>query len=256
MEISTVIGLAVSIGFVIYGMSRDFGMFVDMPSLAIVLGGTIGTVFIRYPIKMIAGLFPIVMKTFFVKTDSPDEMIKKIISLSVEAKKNGILGLEKVKIENHFLKKGVQLAIDGVEPELIEAVLNIDIMSTSKRHEAGSGMLVAAGDAAPAFGMIGTLIGLVLMLGDMDDPKGIGPSMAVALLTTFYGSFLANVLFLPMSDKLKYFHEQEMLIKRLIVNGILSIANGDHPAVVQEKLGSFLNPESRKLMESTMKTKA
>jgi chemotaxis protein MotA len=163
--------------------------------------------------------------------------------------------LEKVKIENSFLEKGVQLAIDGVEPELIEAVLNIDIRSTTQRHESGGGMLEAAGDAAPAFGMIGTLIGLVLMLSDMDDPKGIGPAMAVALLTTLYGSFLANVFFLPMADKLKYFHEQEMLIKRLIVNGILSIANGDHPAVVQEKLGSFLNPESRKVLEASMKTK-
>lgn len=255
MEISTIIGLVVAIGFIFYGMSRDFGMFVDVSSLAIVLGGTIGTIFIRYPIKMIAGLFPVIMKTFFVKLENPDEMIRKIVALSVEAKKNGILGLEKVKIENPFLKKGVQLAIDGVEPELIEAVLNIDIMSTTKRHETGSGMLESAGDAAPAFGMIGTLIGLVLMLGDMDDPKGIGPAMAVALLTTFYGAFLAHVIFLPMSDKLKYFHEQEMLIKRLIVNGILSIANGDHPAVVQEKLGSFLNPESRELMESSIKAR-
>lgn len=255
MEISTVIGLVMAIGFIFYGISRDLGMFVDITSLIIVLGGTIGTIFIRYPMKMIAGLFPIIMKTFFVKIDSPDEMIKKIISLSVEAKKNGILGLEKVKIENPFLKKGVRLAIDGVEPELIEAVLNIDIVSTTRRHETGSGMLEAAGDAAPAFGMIGTLIGLILMLGDMDDPKGIGPAMSLALLTTFYGAFLAHVIFLPMSDKLKYFHQEEMLIKRLIVNGILSIANGDHPAVVQEKLVSFLNPESRKFMESSMKTR-
>jgi chemotaxis protein MotA len=143
-----------------------------------------------------------------------------------------------------------------VEPELIEAVLNIDIMSTTKRHETGNGMLIAAGDAAPAFGMLGTLIGLILMLGNMDDPKGLGPAMAVAIITTFYGSFLANVFFLPMADKLKYFHEEEMLIKRLIVNGILSIANGDHPAVVQEKLGSFLNPDSRTMLESSLKTKS
>ncbi|UCH94897.1 MAG: MotA/TolQ/ExbB proton channel family protein [Candidatus Aminicenantes bacterium] len=253
MEISTVIGLVVAVGFIFYGISRDIGMFLDMNSLAIVLGGTIGTIFVRYPIKMIASLFPIIMKTFYVKIDNPDEMIKKIVSLSVEAKKNGILGLEKVKIENAFLRKGVQLAIDGVEPELIEAVLNIDMVSTTRRHETGRGMLVAAGDAAPAFGMMGTLIGLVLMLGDMDDPKGIGPAMALALLTTLYGVFMANVFFLPMADKLKYFHEQEMLIKRLIVNGILSIANGDHPAVVQEKIGSFLNPESRKRLDATMK---
>lgn len=255
MEISTVIGLVTAVGFIFYAISKDMGMFVDVNSMAIVIGGTVGTMFVRYPIKMIAGMMPVVMKTFFSTVESPDVMIKKIISLSVEAKKNGILGLEKVKIENPFLKKGVQLAIDGVEPELIEAVLNIDIGSTSQRHDAGRGMLEKAGDAAPAFGMIGTLIGLVLMLADMDDPKGIGPAMAVALLTTLYGSFMANVIFLPLADKLQYFHDQEMLIKKLIVNGILSIANGDHPAVVQEKLGSFLNPDARKILESTMKTR-
>ncbi len=182
-------------------------------------------------------------------------MIRKIISLSVEAKKNGILGLEKVKIENSFLKKGVQLAIDGVEPELIDAVLNIDIAATTQRHENGSGMLSSAGDSAPAFGMIGTLIGLVLMLQNMDDPKAIGPSMALALLTTLYGTLLANIFLLPLADKLRYYHDEEILLKRLIVNGILSIANGDHPAVVQEKLASFLKPESRKTLEATMKSR-
>lgn len=256
MEISTIIGLVVAIAFVIVGIGGNIGPFFDMQSVAIVVGGTIGVTFIRYPIKMLTSLIAIIMKTIFVKLESPDEMIRKIISLSVEAKKNGILGLEKVKIDNAFLKKGVQLAIDGVEPELIEAVLNIDISSTSLRHETGSGMLISAGDAAPAFGMIGTLIGLVLMLQNMDDPKAIGPSMAVALLTTLYGSLMANVFFLPMADKLKYYHEEEMLLKKLIVNGILSIANGDHPAVVQEKLASFLRPDSRKALEATMKKNA
>jgi len=255
MEISTIIGILAAVGFVLYGIKNDVGRFIDMPSIAIVLGGTISTLFIRYPIKMIASLFPVVMKTLFVKIEDPDDMIKRIISLSVEAKKNGILGLEKIKIENPFLKKGVQLAIDGVEPELIDAVLNIDISSTTQRHDTARGMLIAGGDAAPAFGMIGTLIGLVLMLANMDDPKGIGPAMAVALITTFYGSLMANIFFLPLADKLQYFHDQEMLIKKLILNGILSIANGDHPAVVQEKLGSFLNPEGRKLLESYSKTK-
>ncbi|MCP4148218.1 MAG: motility protein A [bacterium] len=255
MEISTIIGLVVAIGFVLFGIGANLGAFVDISSVAIVIGGTIGTTFIRYPIKMIAGLMPIILKTILIKLDSPDEMIKKIISLSVEAKKNGILGLEKVKIDNPFLKKGVQLAIDGVEPELIEAVLNIDISATSQRHETGNTMMTAAGDAAPAFGMVGTLIGLVLMLQNMDDPKSIGPSMAVALLTTLYGSLIANVFFFPLADKLSYFHNEEMQVKKLIVNGILSIANGDHPAVVQEKLGSFLNPGSRKVLEASMKGK-
>jgi len=255
MGISTIIGLVTALGFIIYAVGSDMKLFIELNSIMIVLGGTVGTVFIRYPLNMIAGLFPILTKVFFTRVENPDAMIKKIISLSVEAKKNGILGLEKVKIDNLFLKKGVQLAIDGVEPELIEAVLNIDINSTTKRHETGSGMLVAAGDAAPAFGMIGTLIGLVMMLSNMDDPKGIGPAMAIALLTTLYGLLLAHIFFLPMADKLKYFHDQEMLIKRLIVNGILSIVNGDHPAVVQEKLGSFLDPGARKVLEAAMKTR-
>jgi chemotaxis protein MotA len=253
MELSTIIGMVAALGFVAYAIGTNLGSFFDIDSISIVVGGTIGATFVRYPLKMITGLFPIVMKTIFVKLESPDDMIRKIISLSVEAKKNGILGLEKVKIDNSFLKKGVQLAIDGVEPELIEAVLNIDIAATTQRHETGSGMLMSAGDAAPAFGMVGTLIGLVQMLQNMDDPKAIGPSMAVALLTTLYGSLMANIFLLPMADKLTYYHNEEMLLKKLIVNGILSIANGDHPAVVQEKLASFLKPESRKVLEATMK---
>ncbi|MCP4219583.1 MAG: motility protein A, partial [bacterium] len=157
MDISTIIGLVVAVGFVIFGMSGNVGAFIEINSMAIVIGGTIGVMFVRYPIKMITGIVPVMMKTLFVKLESPDEMIKKIISLSVEAKKNGILGLEKVKIDNPFLKKGVQLAIDGVEPELIEAVLKIDISAMSQRHDNGNNLMVAAGDAAPAFGMVGTL---------------------------------------------------------------------------------------------------
>lgn len=253
MDISTIIGLVVAAAFVLFGTGGNVGSFIEFQSLAIVIGGTIGVTFVRYPLPVLTGLVPVLMKTIFVKLESPDEMIRKIISLSVEAKKNGILGLEKVKIDNPFLKKGVQLAIDGVEPELIEAVLHIDISSTTQRHDNGGTMLTAAGDAAPAFGMIGTLIGLVLMLQNMDDPKAIGPSMAIALLTTLYGSLMANVFFLPLADKLTYYHNEEMLIKRLIVNGILSIANGDHPAVVQEKLASFLRPDARKAVEAAAK---
>lgn len=251
MEISTILGLFACIAFIGYALSSNIAQFWDLDSVIIVVGGSIGVMFIRYPFKQVASLIPVLMKTIFVKLDNPEDMIKKIISLSVEAKKNGILGLEKVKIDNPFLKKGVQLAIDGVEPELIESVLKIDIASTTQRHDAGRAMMISAGDAAPAFGMLGTLIGLVLMLADMDDPKGIGPAMAVAIITTFYGSLISNVFFLPMADKLTYFHDQEMLVKQLIVNGILSIANGDHPAVVQEKLGSFLNPQARKVLEAT-----
>ncbi len=245
MEISTIIGLITAVVLIIMAMGSNIGSFIDPGSIMIVIGGTIGTIFMRYPLKNVFGLTPVVMKTITTKLESPDEMIKSILSLSVEAKKNGILGLEKVKIENPFLKKGVQLAIDGVEPELIEAVLKIDVKATDSRHQLGIGMLNSGGDAAPAFGMIGTLIGLVLMLGNMDDPKSIGPAMSIALLTTLYGSIMANVFFFPLADKLTFFHERETELKQLIISGILSIANGDHPAVVQEKLASFLQPALR-----------
>ena len=249
MEISTLAGLLIAVFFIAFAIREDIGAFVHVNSMMIVLGGTFGTILVRYPVKMAFRIVSLIKKTFVTKLESPDEMIKAIINLSVEAKKNGILGLEKVKIENPFLKKGIQLAIDGVEPELIDSVLSIDIATTTQRHENGRAILVSAGDAAPAFGMIGTLIGLVLMLGSMDDPKAIGPGMAVAIITTLYGSLIANIVFLPLADKLGFFHEQEMLLKQLILSGILAIANGDHPAVVQEKLSSFLNPDARQKLE-------
>ncbi len=249
MDISTIIGLLTAIILIVMAMGSNLASFIDAPSLMIVVGGTIGAIFIRYPLNSVFSIYKIGLKTILTKLESPDAMIRNILSLSVEAKKNGILGLEKVKIENAFLKKGVQLAIDGVEPELIEAVLKIDVASTGARHEVGIGMLASGGDAAPAFGMIGTLVGLVLMLGNMDDPKSIGPAMSIALLTTLYGSILANVFFIPLSDKLTFFHLREAELKNLIISGILSIANGDHPAVVQEKLASFLQPSLRASIE-------
>lgn len=253
MEISTIVGLSVGTILVLLSIIGDIGAFIDIPSVLIVGGGTVGAVITRYSFSVLLNFPNIVLKTIFTKLENPQEMIKKIISLSIEAKKNGILGLEKVQIDNIFLKKGVQLAIDGVEPELIEAVLNIDLDATENRHGENSNIFTHAGDSAPAFGMIGTLIGLVLMLGNMDDPKSIGPSMAVALLTTLYGSFLANVIFLPLADKLNFFHKREMALKQLIIGGILSIANGDHPAVVQEKLSSFLRPAERKNLDASGK---
>jgi chemotaxis protein MotA len=253
MELSTIIGLVTASVLVFLSISSNVRAFVDMPSIFIVLGGTLGATMVRFPFKVILQIPGVLKKTVFNTLQSPQDMIKIILSLSVEAKKNGILGLEKIPIENSFLKKGVQLAIDGVEPDLIESVLNIDIASTNQRHEGSTAVLSSCGEAAPAFGMIGTLIGLILMLGNMDDPKSIGPSMAVALITTLYGSILANIFFLPMADKLRYFHEQEMIVKKLIVNGILSIANGDHPAVVQEKLVSFLSPSTRAELEASVR---
>ena len=257
MDIASVIGLFTAWGLVFFAIISGAGLsaYVDVGSVMIVFGGAFGSLFMKFPMKNLTGMVGVMMKAFFNKIEPTDKLIDDILSLAVEAKKSGILGLEKVKIENPFLKKGIQLAIDGVEPELIESILRIELSSMEERHNTGRSMLEELGDSAPAFGMVGTLIGLVAMLTKMDDPKAIGPGKAVANLTTLYGALLANALFLPLAAKLKLYGDLESTQKSLIIQGILSIAQGDHPAVVQEKLASFLDPKGRIAIEEAQKKK-
>ncbi len=257
MDIASIIGLVMAWGLVFFAIATGAGLsaYIDVGSVMIVFGGAFGALFMKFPMNKITGMVGVMMKAIMNKIGPTEKLIDDIISLAVEAKKSGILGLEKVKIDHPFLKKGIQLAIDGVEPELIEAILKIELNSMEERHSTGRSMLEELGDSAPAFGMIGTLIGLVAMLTKMDDPKAIGPGMAVAILTTLYGALLANALFLPLANKLKIYGDLESLQKRLIIQGILSIAQGDHPAVVQEKLASFLDPKTRAKVEEAQKRK-
>ncbi len=257
MDIASIIGLVMAWGLVFMAIITGSGLssYIDVGSVLIVFGGAFGALFMKFPMKNLTGMVGIMMKAFFNKIEPTDKLIDDILSLAVEAKKSGILGLEKVKIENPFLKKGIQLAIDGVEPELIESILKIELNYMEERHNTGRSMLEELGDSAPAFGMIGTLIGLVAMLTKMDDPKAIGPGMAVAILTTLYGALLANALFLPLAAKLKLYGDLESTQKNLIIQGILAIAQGDHPAVVQEKLSSFLDPKGRAAIEESQKKK-
>jgi len=224
--------------------------FVNIPSVLTTIGGTIAATLISFPLKNVLGVFNIVRKTFFHQEKKPTEVIAAIVKYAEKARKEGMLALEE-DAENEpdpFLKKGLMLAVDGTETELINRILLNDLTAVQNRHELGQNILLAMGAYAPAFGMIGTLMGLVQMLANMNDPSSIGPGMAVALLTTFYGAFIANVFFLPMAEKLKTRSKEEIQRMELIIEGIMSIKSGDTPRVVEEKLKAFLAPKERALL--------
>ncbi|MBD3420590.1 MAG: motility protein A [Chitinivibrionales bacterium] len=248
MELGTIIGLVLCIGLVLFGMKpENMGAFIDPPSIFIVVGGTIGAVITAYPPKLLMGIAGIMKNAFLVKTLTPTETIKQLVDFAEQARREGILALEAraQEIEDEFLKKGIQLAVDGTEPDLIKDILTTEINFIEDRHKIGAGILDTAATLAPAFGMIGTLIGLILMLGNMSDVGSIGPNMAVALLTTMYGSMIANIFCLPLNNKLKSYSAKEILIKELMLEGIMSLQSGDNPRIVEQKLTAFIEPSLR-----------
>ena len=220
-------------------------MFVNIPSALVVIGGTIGATLMRNPLATVLGTFGVVMKGFMSKVPEPIPLITQIVQLCKQARKNGMLALESVEIEYAFLGKGVGLGVDGLEPDQIRSILETDIRSTVGRHRRGQEILEGMGAAAPAFGMIGTLIGLVQMLASMEDPSTIGPAMAVALLTTLYGALLANVICLPLADKLKVRSQEEALSMMVCLEGVLGMVSGENPNQISQKLKSFLAPKLR-----------
>lgn len=246
MDIATVLGIVSAFGLVFAAifMGGGLNIFVNAPSLMIVLGGTIGVTLIAYPLKDVLGVLKVVQKALFTKNKSIDELIKRFTSFATRTRKEGILSLESElkDIKDEFLKKGVQLSIDGLEPEEIRDILDTEIDYIRNRHQLGAEIFTTMGTFAPAMGMIGTLIGLVQMLQRMDDPSTIGPAMALALLTTFYGSIMANICCMPVAGKLKTRSKEEMLVKEMIVQGIISLSNGDNHRIVEQKLMAFIPP--------------
>ena len=186
------------------------------------------------------------------ENDMPS-VIRKIIELSNVARKEGLLSLEEAsaELDDPFLKKGILLIVDGTDPELVRAIMETELNSIDSRHRSKISFWEDLGAMGPAWGMIGTLIGLVNMLQDMDDPSSIGPSMAVALITTLYGSILANWICAPVASKLKCQNNDEMVIKEIMIEGLLSIQAGENPRVIEEKLKSFLTPAEKAAMEES-----
>ena len=251
MELGTVIGLAVAnilVGAAII-KGGNAAIFINVESILIVIGGgCIGAPLIAFPIGHVKGMMKVAMKAVFVPQFDHAETIKFIVELAQKARKESLLALENVEIENEFLKKGITLAVDGTEPATIKAVLTAEMIYIQKRHEDGMAVLNYITDMAPAFGMIGTLVGLVNMLAGLSDPSSIGPSMAVAILTTLYGAMVANVVTAPFSRKLEWFDKEESIQMEIVVEGINSILEGDHPAIAEQKLMGFL-PASQRTQE-------
>lgn len=250
MDIATVLGLIGAFAAIIVSlfMGSSVAGFYDAPSIVIVVGGTISTALIMFPMSTLAATLKVVKKTFTTPKHDLVKNINEIVMLADKARKESLVALEKVSVPDPYMGRGVQLIADGTEEFLVRSVLEIEIDNLKSRHKHGQDVLKAMGTSAPAFGMIGTLIGLVQMLQNLDDPKSIGPAMAVALLTTFYGAVLANCLFLPMARKLEERSNEEVSCMEMTLEGIISILNGDHPMIIKEKLYSFLAPAKRKAM--------
>lgn len=253
MDLATIIGIIVGTSFIIMGITLNGSIldFYNLPSIVIVLGGTIASTLVAYPLRKVLVTLKIVKKAFSSKDLDPGFVIKKIIEIANVARREGLLALEEAaeEIDDEFLKKGIMLIVDGTDPELVRNILETELTFLEQRHGLGKGIFEMMGAQAPAFGMIGTLIGLINMLQKLEDPKSVGPSMAVALITTFYGSVLANLIFLPIAAKLKIRSREEVLIKEIMVEGLLSIQAGENPRIIEEKLKAFLSPEIRKDME-------
>ena len=247
MDIATVIGIIGAFGVIIVAMVLSGGvmLFVNVPSVIVVFGGASFAVMAMFPLKVTIGSFKVMMNAIMNKPQDPNEIIEKGVELATIARKEGILGLEGQEIPNDFLQTGINLCVDGHEPDFVQRMLSKDINLAVERHEWGSKFFMKIADMGPAMGMIGTLVGLVGMLANMDDPKTIGPSMAVALLTTLYGAVLANAFCIPIADKLAWLADQQRLNRSLILEIIGAIQEGINPKVMADMLQTYL-PEGQR----------
>jgi len=250
MDIATLAGIIAGASFIVVGilLSGSLSSFYDAPSIMIVMGGTLASTLIAYPLNKVIGIINVSRNLFFTKDMNSQYVITRIIELANIARKEGLLALEEAasNLNDPFLQKGVLLIVDGTDPELVRNIMETEISFVEERHKQGQGIFETMGSLAPAYGMIGTLIGLINMLLALDDPDMLGPNMSVALITTFYGSVLANFLFIPMANKLKQRSGQELLYKGIMLEGLLSIQAGENPRIIEEKLKAFLSPAERK----------
>ena len=252
MDLATLVGLLGTLALIVVSMlmSGDLGMFVNIPSVVIVVGGSIFAVMAKYGLGQFLGAMKVAGKSFKTSLPDPVALIEEIVALADEARKGGLLSLEGKEVSSDFLQRGIQLLVDGHDPEVVSALLSKDKNQAVQRHTIGSSIFMALAEIAPAMGMIGTLIGLVAMLANMDDPKSIGPAMAVALLTTLYGAIIANAMCGPIADKLKLRASEEAMIKSLVIDALLAIQNGQNPRVIDSMLRNYLPEGKREVSEA------
>lgn len=249
MDIGTIIGLVVAVAAIALGVT--FGgnplALIDVVSIFVVLIGTVGATIICFPLSRLTKIHTVVLQAVFASPPDPVEIIKDMVKYAELARREGILSLENMvaEMKDPFIVRGIKMAVDGTDPELIKEIMDTELEALMDRHAAGKGMLDSIAKYAPAYGMIGTLLGLIFMLQSMDDPSAIGPGMAVALITTLYGAMIANLFASPMAEKLAAKDAEEVLVKTMIVAGVMSIQSGDNPRVVQAKLATYLPPSVR-----------
>lgn len=254
MELGTLLGMPLVVVFLVIGISMGGSLmqFVDIPSVMIVIGCTTACMMISTPFKkLIPGALRVALITFKPYAVNANEIIEKFVALSVKARRDGLLALETDvgEIEEPFMQKGLQLVVDGTDPNLIRSIMDTELAGMETRHGISRSVFTNTATLAPAFGMIGTLIGLINMLAHMEDPSTIGPSMAVALTTTMYGALIANMICNPIAYKLGSLSAEETEMREIMLEGILAIQNGDNPRIVEERLKAYLPPSERKKEE-------
>lgn len=259
MDIATILGMASGWIFILISIilaKANIMQFVDPPSMMIVFGGTIAALLMSYPLPKFLQSLKTLRHAFFTKELDPTTVISKINELALAARKEGLLALEEIAqgMDDAFLQKGILLIVDGTDAELLRSILETEIAFVENRHKDNQGFWNGVADLGPAWGMIGTLIGLIAMLGSLDDPTTIGPKMGVALITTLYGSLLANFFATPISNKLKIKSNEEILHKQVMIEGLLSIQAGENPRVIEEKLKAFLSPANRSNLDKAQNT--
>ncbi len=248
MDLASIIGVVSGVGFILGTilLGGSIMMFVNIPSILIVVGGTLASTMVGYPLSDFLSVFKVGMKIFIFKLQPAEEIISNLVEISNKARKGGLLSIEGdiQTTSDPYLAQALQMTVDGVKTADIAAIMQKKMALTKKGLDVGSDMFSSMGSYAPAFGMIGTLIGLVQMLANLDDPSSIGPKMAVAMITTFYGAIMANLFFIPMSDKLAGRNEEEMTNMNIIFEGIISIREGEHPKLMEDKLNIYLGDKS------------
>lgn len=250
MDLGTIVGSLLGTGLIFVSIALGgfdkLILFWDLPSVLMVFGGAIASVMIAYPMKSVLKSISYFKHAFINKDRTPLTTILQIVSLAETARREGLLSLENRmdEIDDKFLSGGIRMAVDGMSPEVVESIMNTEIDAINGRHNYGKSILANYGKYAPAFGMIGTLVGLVLMLADLD-PATIGKGMAVALLTTLYGAVASNLFILPMADKVGFINDAEIQIMEITLKGVLSIQAGENPRVIKQKLLTYVTPNER-----------
>ena len=254
MDLGTIIGVVGGFALLVVAIfigSPSFGLYINIPSIFIVLGGSLAALMVANPLNRVLGIMRYVSHVLRVPAAEEERIISRLVGFSEKARREGLLALEDdlEEVEDDFLRKGIQLVVDGTDPDIIRRILDNELGQIQERHAVGIKLFEDWGKYAPAFGMIGTLIGLIAMLGNIEDKSSIGIGMSVALITTLYGAIVANLVFIPAAAKLEDRDRAETLVKEIMIEGVLSIQQGDNPKILQEKLVAFVSPDRRESVE-------